>query len=131
MPKWSSIVLYAISHFLNIYNLAWIMNYLQILTTRLIKNHLNFFSYSWYMKYVWFHMIYRAPANEQPVPTHIYIILTTCNDTERTPLDRCQSLQTLAYILPHVEAPSNCQVCIVIKHVKREIPVNMEGMWLV
>lgn len=44
------------------------------------------------------------------IPTHFFIVLTSCKDTSQTPL-HCENLDTLAFILPH--RTDNSESCVV------------------
>ncbi|NWT22241.1 ENPP3 phosphodiesterase, partial [Cardinalis cardinalis] len=44
-----------------------------------------------------------------PVPTHYYVILTSCNNTSYTPLNCSGSLDALSFIIPH--RPDNTESC--------------------
>ncbi|XP_057875905.1 ectonucleotide pyrophosphatase/phosphodiesterase family member 3 [Melospiza georgiana] len=44
-----------------------------------------------------------------PVPTHYYVILTSCNNTSYTPLNCSGSLDALSFIIPH--RPDNSESC--------------------
>uniref|UniRef100_A0A8C3NNE1 Ectonucleotide pyrophosphatase/phosphodiesterase 3 n=1 Tax=Geospiza parvula TaxID=87175 RepID=A0A8C3NNE1_GEOPR len=46
---------------------------------------------------------------EIPVPTHYYVILTSCNNTSYTPLNCSGSLDALSFIIPH--RPDNTESC--------------------
>ncbi|XP_048210052.1 ectonucleotide pyrophosphatase/phosphodiesterase family member 1 isoform X2 [Perognathus longimembris pacificus] len=47
------------------------------------------------------------------IPTHFFIVLTSCKDTAQTPL-QCESLDASAFILPH--RPDNLESCAFKKH---------------
>ncbi|XP_003827708.4 ectonucleotide pyrophosphatase/phosphodiesterase family member 1 [Pan paniscus] len=47
------------------------------------------------------------------IPTHFFIVLTSCKDTSQTPL-HCENLDTLAFILPH--RTDNSESCVHGKH---------------
>uniref|UniRef100_A0A8C4JQZ5 Ectonucleotide pyrophosphatase/phosphodiesterase 1 n=1 Tax=Dromaius novaehollandiae TaxID=8790 RepID=A0A8C4JQZ5_DRONO len=52
----------------------------------------------------------RHPGNsEVPVPTHFFIVLTSCKNTSQTPLECEESLDTLPFIVPHRE--DNSESC--------------------
>uniref|UniRef100_A0A8C9N943 Ectonucleotide pyrophosphatase/phosphodiesterase 3 n=1 Tax=Serinus canaria TaxID=9135 RepID=A0A8C9N943_SERCA len=44
-----------------------------------------------------------------PVPTHYYVILTSCKNTSHTPLNCSESLDVLSFIIPH--RPDNTESC--------------------
>uniref|UniRef100_A0A8C5JJJ8 Ectonucleotide pyrophosphatase/phosphodiesterase 3 n=1 Tax=Junco hyemalis TaxID=40217 RepID=A0A8C5JJJ8_JUNHY len=44
-----------------------------------------------------------------PVPTHYYVVLTSCNNTSNTPLNCSGSLDALSFIIPH--RPDNSESC--------------------
>lgn len=44
------------------------------------------------------------------IPTHFFIVLTSCKDASQTPL-HCENLDTLAFILPH--RTDNSESCVV------------------
>uniref|UniRef100_A0A8C9N758 Alkaline phosphodiesterase I n=1 Tax=Serinus canaria TaxID=9135 RepID=A0A8C9N758_SERCA len=46
-----------------------------------------------------------------PVPTHYYVILTSCKNTSHTPLNCSESLDVLSFIIPH--RPDNTESCAV------------------
>lgn len=52
----------------------------------------------------------RHPGNsEVPIPTHFFIVLTTCKNTSETPLKCAGSLDALSFIVPHRE--DNSESC--------------------
>uniref|UniRef100_A0A803YD66 Ectonucleotide pyrophosphatase/phosphodiesterase 1 n=1 Tax=Meleagris gallopavo TaxID=9103 RepID=A0A803YD66_MELGA len=54
----------------------------------------------------------RHPGNsEVPIPTHFFIVLTTCKNTSETPLKCKGSLDALSFIVPHRE--DNSESCAV------------------
>ncbi|KAJ6660085.1 hypothetical protein lerEdw1_018011 [Lerista edwardsae] len=44
-----------------------------------------------------------------PIPTHYFVVLTSCEDQTRTPLNCPGSLKVLPFILPH--HPDNTESC--------------------
>ncbi|NXQ19319.1 ENPP3 phosphodiesterase, partial [Peucedramus taeniatus] len=44
-----------------------------------------------------------------PVPTHYYVVLTSCKNTSYTPLNCSESLDALSFIIPH--RPDNTESC--------------------
>nr|XP_023412724.1 ectonucleotide pyrophosphatase/phosphodiesterase family member 1 isoform X2 [Loxodonta africana] len=50
---------------------------------------------------------------EVVIPTHFFIVLTSCENTSQTPL-QCENLDTLAFILPH--RTDNSESCVHGKH---------------
>uniref|UniRef100_A0A8B9Q1P0 Ectonucleotide pyrophosphatase/phosphodiesterase 1 n=1 Tax=Apteryx owenii TaxID=8824 RepID=A0A8B9Q1P0_APTOW len=52
----------------------------------------------------------RHPGNSEiPIPTHFFIVLTSCKNTSETPLECEESLDTLPFIVPHRE--DNSESC--------------------
>lgn len=65
---------------------------------------------------VWFGgckiLYFRYPGNsEVSVPTHFFIVLTSCKNTSETPLECEGSLDALSFIVPHRE--DNSESCAV------------------
>lgn len=55
---------------------------------------------------------FRRPSNsEVPVPTHYFIVLTSCKNTSETPLECEGSLDALSFVVPHRE--DNSESCAV------------------
>lgn len=73
-------------------------------------------------------MCFRHPSNsEVPVPTHFFIVLTSCKNTSETPLDCEGSLDVLSFIVPHREDNSeSCAVSSLFSpHIHLESGLNL------
>lgn len=57
-----------------------------------------------------------------PVPTHYYVVLTSCKNTSYTPLNCSGSLDALSFIIPH--RPDNTESCAVSIVLHSCVPMN-------
>uniref|UniRef100_A0A8C9N8T1 Ectonucleotide pyrophosphatase/phosphodiesterase 3 n=1 Tax=Serinus canaria TaxID=9135 RepID=A0A8C9N8T1_SERCA len=57
-----------------------------------------------------------------PVPTHYYVILTSCKNTSHTPLNCSESLDVLSFIIPH--RPDNTESCTLSEWVEERVQAH-------
>jgi hypothetical protein len=47
------------------------------------------------------------------IPSHIFLIITRCEDKGSSHFTTCSTLKTMSFILPNIQHDNNCQVYII------------------